>query len=262
MPSPASLVVKNGSKMRRTVSALMPGPLSRNDAVMVRPLARVPMRSVPSSSPFIACSALMMMLRKTCWSWLASTIVSGSAASSSMLRVDVADAQVVVAQLEHALDQRVEVRWVLLRAAAAGEREQVRDDLRGALGLGVDGLDVVARRLFEILEEQELREAHDAGERVVQLVRDAGDELADAGHLLGLEQALLREPGLRALGVEALDGLREVGGHGEVAVALLLRERARAADAEHAGDGAADDERRVLVGVGLVDLAARARRRA
>ena len=110
--------------------------------------------------------------------------------------VDVADAQIVVAEFEHALDQGVDVRGLLSGVAAAGEGQQVGDDLRRALGLAVDGLDLGAGGLVEVLEEQKLGEAHDAGEGVVELVGDAGDELADTGHLLGLEEALLDELGL------------------------------------------------------------------
>jgi hypothetical protein len=77
-----------------------------------------------------------------------------------------------------------------LRPAAAREGEQVVDDLRGTLRLRVDGLDVLAGCLVQLSHQKELGEAHDAGERVVEFVRHAGDELADAGHLLGLEEAL------------------------------------------------------------------------
>ena len=66
------------------------------------------------------------------------------------LGLDVADAQVVVAQLQHALDERVEVRRLLLRPAPARERQQVRHDLRCALGLAVDRLDLPPRRLVEV----------------------------------------------------------------------------------------------------------------
>ena len=46
---------------------------------------------------------------------------------------------------------------------------------------------------------QQLGVADDARQRIVQLVRDAGDELADGRELLGLEQLRLR-------GLQPLDG--------------------------------------------------------
>ncbi len=82
---------------------------------------------------------------------------------------------------------------------AAGEREQVADDAGGAAGLLGDAPQVVAHRLRRArrvagapLALEQLREADDARQRVVQLVRDAGDELADRRQLLRLQQLRLR----------------------------------------------------------------------
>src|SRR5437764_15283396 len=43
-----------------------------------------------------------------------------------------------------------------------------------------------------LLAEQRLRERRDAGQRVVKLVRHAGHELPDGGHLLRLDELLLK----------------------------------------------------------------------
>ena len=109
------------------------------------------------------------------------------------VEVDVLDAQVVAAQLQHSLEQGVQVHQALLGLAPSREREQVLDDLRRALGFAVDGLHVVAGLLVQVAIEQQLGEAGDAGQGVVQLVRDAGDQLADARHLLRLQQSLLHQ---------------------------------------------------------------------
>ena len=90
------------------------------------------------------------------------------------------------------------------------------------------------------------------GERVVQLVRDAGDELADARHLLRLQQPLLHQPRLAALRVEALDRLRDVA-------APSRSSSARCSCVSGCGQSMrsipvtapADDQRRILVRVRL-----------
>src|SRR5512146_1789489 len=87
-------------------------------------------------------------------------------------------------------DHVVQVHRFLHQRARPGEGEEIPDDPRGPLRLVVDhaqvlpsGLGQPARRL-----EQQLRQAGDRGERVVQLVRDARDQLADGRHLLVLNE--------------------------------------------------------------------------
>ena len=79
------------------------------------------------------------------------------------------------------------------RRPLAREVEQVGDDPPRAVGLLDEQLGVAPHVLGQALVgAQELAERDDRRERVVQLVRDAGDELADRLHLLGLEQFLLQ----------------------------------------------------------------------
>ena len=55
-----------------------------------------------------------------------------------------------------------------------------------------DGLEAAADRLVERLRcDEPLGPAEDRRERVVQLVRDAGDRLAERRHLLGLQQLVI-----------------------------------------------------------------------
>ena len=80
-------------------------------------------------------------------------------------------------------------------AALAGEVEQARDDLLAAVGLVDDQLEVVldlgvAAVALDLLEQDVGLQQQDA-ERVVDLVGDAGRELAHAGQLLRLDQRLL-----------------------------------------------------------------------
>ena len=88
----------------------------------------------------------------------------------------------------------------------AGEHEQVADDLRGAVAVLVDPPQLArgAGVPPPTVVDQQLEMPEDALERVVHLVRDAGDELSERRELLGLRQALAQrlalglEPRLRA----------------------------------------------------------------
>ena len=72
------------------------------------------------------------------------------------------------------------------------EVQQAVDDLRGPERLAFDLLEQPRARILGIgALQQHLREARDAGQRRVHLVRDAGGEQADRRHLLGDLQLLL-----------------------------------------------------------------------
>ena len=60
-----------------------------------------------------------------------------------------------------------------------GEAEQVGDDLRAALGLLLDHLQERFVRLPAVPREDDLHHAEDPGERIVELVREAGAHLPD-----------------------------------------------------------------------------------
>jgi hypothetical protein len=80
--------------------------------------------------------------------------------------------------------------------ALAREGEQVAHDARCAFGLAEDDVQPALGRLVELPVGEPLRPGEDRGERVVQLVRDAGDGLAERRHLLGLEQLVVEIPRL------------------------------------------------------------------
>ena len=75
--------------------------------------------------------------------------------------------------------------------------KQVLDDRRRANRLVIDRLE--RRPVFgrPWLLQQQLREAHDRGQRIVQLVRDAGERRAQAGHSLTASQQLVVSLALR-----------------------------------------------------------------
>ena len=86
----------------------------------------------------------------------------------------------------------------LFRGVGPRQVEQPVDDARGAEGLLLDLLEQRRPRIRRIgVLEQHLRVARDAGERRVDLVRHAGGEQAQRGHLFRDAQLLFH---LRALG--------------------------------------------------------------
>ena len=87
-----------------------------------------------------------------------------------------------VAELEHLRAQRL----------AAREGEELPHQARGAVGVLLDLHDVREGRVGRpVVGEQEVGEADDRLQHVVEVVRDAAGELADRLHLLGLRELRL-----------------------------------------------------------------------
>src|SRR5687768_12143669 len=111
------------------------------------------------------------------------------------LELDVPRAQPVGAQAEGLLDDGVEVDGAVTRPRLAGEDEEVADDASSATCLLLDQADRLRLLLAgEPLLQEELGERGDPGQRIVDLVGDAGDELAEGDELLGLAELLLEAP--------------------------------------------------------------------
>ncbi len=90
---------------------------------------------------------------------------------------------------------------------AARERQQLAHQAGGAVGVLLDVHDVLEGRIGRpVVGEQQIGEADDGGQHVVEVVRDAAGELADGLHLLALRELLLQ----RALlgDVEGIDDHR------------------------------------------------------
>ena len=121
----------------------------------------------------------------------------------------------------------------------AREHEEIAHDLRGAVRLAVDRLYLLAQCLRERARDpQQLEVAEHALERVVELVGDAGDELAERHQLLRLRQALAQ---LLALGFE-LGLRRQVARHEHGAQPLpFLIEQVRQRHHERALQDRVDD---------------------
>ena len=71
----------------------------------------------------------------------------------------------------------------------AGKTQQVLDDLLGSLRLVNDDLELAARGFGHLrLLRQQIGEAQDGRQRIVDLVRDSRNQLTDCGHLFRLHQ--------------------------------------------------------------------------
>ena len=98
--------------------------------------------------------------------------------------------QLVREQLDGLGDYAVHRHRAALGRAVARERQEVLHDSRTALGRGVDlvGARLVRRLGGALLQQHHL--PHDDGERVVELVRHAGEQRAHRRDLLALQQLI------------------------------------------------------------------------
>ncbi len=106
-----------------------------------------------------------------------------------LLDLDLAGPEVIRLELQGLLDNPVETQELFFRRVLAGEGEQVPHDPGHPLGFRGHGLEApLSDFLGKSPSHEELAVAHDRGERVVDLVGHAGDELAQGGQLLRLEE--------------------------------------------------------------------------
>ena len=110
--------------------------------------------------------------------------------------VDVAQALLVRAQGQRLAHDLVEVHHRARRVPLAREGEEVADDLRGAFGLAQDRFEAAPRLIVHAALRQALGPGQDRRERVVQLVRDTGNRLAERGELFRLQQLVIEVAGL------------------------------------------------------------------
>ena len=88
-------------------------------------------------------------------------------------------------QRQDLLQDAIEADRSPRHAPRPGEDEQVPHDLGGAIGFAVDGLHLAPQLFREGAgRAEQLHVPQHALQRVVQLVRDAGDELAERRQLL------------------------------------------------------------------------------
>ena len=113
--------------------------------------------------------------------------------------------EIVAQQQEGRVEEGLQGGGPALVLLLAGEAQQILDDVRCPLGLLLDHRQrLPERRRYVGHLGQIVGEAHHRRERVIQVVRDAGNELADGGHLLRLDQLVLK-PATLGLVIEEKD---------------------------------------------------------
>src|SRR6266849_1431874 len=158
---------------------------------------------------------------------------------------DVVHTQVIITQRQRLFEGLVNLHLNTLRLVLAGEAQEILDDAVGALGLLVKLVGILDSLLSHLSTGgQQLAVAEDGGKRVVQFMRDAGDQLPDRRQLLAVEQLLLGAAqvfvGLASLLIEnrALDGAGNLAANSDEQVHIGRRKLPRGAAAD---DQAADD---------------------
>src|ERR1700687_983048 len=97
--------------------------------------------------------------------------------------------EVVRAQVHGALQDGVELNELALWWHLAGKAEQILYDLLGALRLLQNHTQIATRAFGELgIFHQEVGESEDGGEGIVDFVGDAGDQLSDGSHFLGVHE--------------------------------------------------------------------------
>ena len=121
-------------------------------------------------------------------------MVFGKSASEIAIDRYVLDSQFVAAQRQGAFDDFVDVDAAALGLVLPREVEEIFHDAPRALRFVVDLLGLRELAGLQSVTQQELRVPHDGGERIVQFVRDAGDQLAESGHFFRLQHLRLNLP--------------------------------------------------------------------
>ena len=193
---PARLVVKKGSKIRWRIASGTPGPVSVT-STSTRPAWLTEVRMVSTfsnASPFsIACWALTIRLTSTWWSWSRSPSTGGrpvpkltrTAMPAVRSAYSVSSSAEAISSLRSTrLALRVSRRRAMARKVwtIRAQRSAAAPILRARSSNAVPAASSC----------EHLGLADDRGERVVELVADAGEQRAERGQLLGLVQGLAR----------------------------------------------------------------------
>lgn len=102
--------------------------------------------------------------------------------------IDAMTIEVVRAQLDGAAQDRIQLQSIALWRHLASEAKQVLDDLLGALCFLKNDAKIFACAFGEIgILHEQVREAEDRREGVVNLMRDTGDQLTDCSHFFRMD---------------------------------------------------------------------------
>ena len=99
-------------------------------------------------------------------------------------------------ELQAALDELANLHADLVGLRRTGEGEQVLHDLGGAAGLAMGQVELAARAGSSVAASRiSFGDAQDCGQRIIQLVRYAGNHLTHGCQALGLDQLLFHALG-------------------------------------------------------------------
>ena len=179
VPCPDSFVVKNGSKMRPASATGTPGPLSDTSTNTRWPSTPVRTAIAASRRGSDGLLGVQQQVEHDLLNLLAVDDDDRNVVRQLFAQLDVRRPAFEGAEHERRAHDFVQVGDRPIQRRLAGEGQQMVDDLRDAVGVGVNLLQIVAHLFFRVAPEQQLGEADDALQRVVDLVRDAGDQLTD-----------------------------------------------------------------------------------
>ena len=119
--------------------------------------------------------------------------------------------QVILAELDRGADHLVEIGGHAVGSAAPHERQQVANDLTGARALAADHFEVEPHLRVRPPVQHQLDGADDGLERIVDLVRHAGDQLAHRRQPLAVDELIAERQFVRDVALHA-DEVREASG--------------------------------------------------
>ena len=109
--------------------------------------------------------------------------------------------EIIGAQLDRAAQDRIQLERVALRRHLAGEAQQILHDLLGPLRLLQNHTQIFVRRLRQIrILHQKIGKAEDGRERIIDFMGDAGNQLANGGHLFGMHQFVAKNSRIGDIG--------------------------------------------------------------
>ena len=195
MPLPTSLVVKNGSKIRRLHLLRDAGPVVvdlENHGVTI---GVVPGADDERAAAVRAEHGLLRVDDQVQQHLLNLVRIRKHFRQSRGERlenVDVADALFVRAKRQRLANHLIQVHHRARGVTLAGEGQQIADDLGRALRLTQDRFEAALGLIVDRSLREPLGPRQDRGERIVELVGDAGDRLPQRRQLLRLQQLMIQ----------------------------------------------------------------------
>src|SRR5579863_6555798 len=107
---------------------------------------------------------------------------------------NIVDLEIVVAQGESFIHDLADIDLGALRFSLACKGKQILHHTMGALSLLEELGNEILSALIQAFALEQLSVTENRGERIIEFMGDSGNELADGGHLLALQELLLSAP--------------------------------------------------------------------